>query len=114
MNVIIIGTDHDLQHSDDGLKKFIRGIIESEQATLIGEEYAPNGVAHEVAESKGIKWVGIDMTTQQRVSVGIDAKLRNRMQIRYEADGSVTQLLRYAPTEDGIREEFWLDRIAKE
>ena len=114
MNLIIIGTDHTLQGSDVCLKDFIARITESEQATLIGEEYAPNGVAHRVADSKGIRWVGIDMNPEQRRKAGIEEKLINRMQIRYEADGAVVQRLRYAPKEDGIREEFWLDRIAEE
>ncbi len=114
MNLIIIGTEHTLQGSDVCLKDFIARITESEQAKLIGEEYAPNSVAHRVADSKGITWIGIDMNPEQRRKAGIDEKLINRMQIRYEADGTVVQRLRYAPKEDGIREEFWLDRIAEE
>lgn len=34
------------------------------------------------------------------------------MQLRgYDANGAPIQAVRYAPVEDGIREEFWLDRI---
>ena len=36
------------------------------------------------------------------------------MQISYTKDGSVSQRTRYAPEEDGIREDFSLDRFAKE
>lgn len=122
MNLIIFGTEHALQDSDEKLKKCIANVTESEHVTLIGEEYlpaiychpAPISVAHQVAELKGIAWVQIDMNTQQRIAAGIDDKLFNRIQVRHGADGTVVQRLRYAPKEDGVREEFWLDRIAEE
>jgi hypothetical protein len=81
--------------------------------TLIGEEYpfSTISVARQVAESKSVPWIQIDMDTEQRLKAGIYEHLQNRMQIRYEADGTLTQRLRYAPKEDGIREEFWLERI---
>ena len=122
MRLVIIGTEHDFQDFDEDLRKCIANVMESEHATLICEEYlkamycrrAPISIAHQVADSKKIPWVQIDMITEQRIAAGIDAKLYNRMQVRYEADGTVVQRLRYAPKEDGIREEFWLDRIAEE
>lgn len=114
MNLIIIGTEHDLQDSDSYLKDLVASLSESEQVTLIGEEHAFSSisVARQVAQSKGIPWVQIDMDAGERRKAGIEDKLLNRMQIRYEADGTVTSRLRYAPKEDGIREEFWLQRIA--
>jgi hypothetical protein len=113
--LIILGTDHCLQDSDEGLKHVVNSITESNQVTLIGEEHGPVSisVARQVAESNGIPWVQIDMDIAQRLKVGIDEKLNSRMKIRYESNGSVTQLDRYAPREDGIREEFWLERIAE-
>lgn len=122
MNLIIFGTGHDFQDSDEDLKRCIADVTESERVTLIGEEYppaiychpAPISVAHQVADLKGISWLQIDMNAEQRIAAGIDAKLCNRMQIRYETGGAVVQRLRYAPNEDGVREEFWLDRIAEE
>jgi hypothetical protein len=115
MKLIIIGTERELQDPDAYLKDLVALLTPSEQVTLIGEEHRPSSisVARQVAQSKGIPWVQIDMNTEQRMKAGIDEKLPNRMQIRYEADGTITQRLRYAPKEDGIREEFWLDRIAE-
>jgi hypothetical protein len=116
MKLIIIGTDHELQDSDTHLKDLVASLAETEQVTLIGEEHLPSSisVAQQVAQSKGIPWVQIDMNAGQRLKASIDEKLRDRTQVRYEADGTVTQRLRYAPKEDGIREEFWLDRIAEQ
>jgi hypothetical protein len=116
MKLIILGTEHELQDSDGCLKDLVVSITESEQVTLIGEEHRPASisVALQVAESKGIPWVQIDMNTEQRLKAGIDEKLNQRWKIRHEVDGSVTQLHRYAPKEDGIREEFWLERIAEQ
>jgi hypothetical protein len=114
MNLIIIGIDHLLQKSNACLKNFIATITESEQPTLIGEEAAGDTVARQVAGSKGIRWIEIDVDPQQRMAAGIGQKLINRMQVRYETDGTVVQRIRYAPTEDGIREDFWLKRIAEE
>ena len=115
MKLIIIGTEHPLQDSDACLKDLIASLTESEQVTLVGEEHKPPSisVARQVAESRGISWVQIDMNDDERRKVGIFEKLDNRTKIRYEVDGTVTQLFRYAPKEDGIREEFWLDRIAE-
>jgi hypothetical protein len=115
MKLIILGTEHELQDSDGCLKDLVASITESEQVTLIGEEHRPASisVARKVADSKGIPWVQIDMNTEQRLKAGIDEKLNTRMKIRYEADGTVTPLTRYASKEDSIREEFWIERITE-
>jgi hypothetical protein len=114
MKLIIIGTDHTMQDSDVDLKDFISRITESEQITLIGEEhlFGPVSVAQEVALSKGIRWVQIDMPYEERIKAGICDKLFNRMQVRFDEHGRVFQPLRYAPEEDGLREQFWLNKIA--
>jgi len=116
MKLIIIGIDKTLQDSDADLKDLVAALTASEHVTLIGEEHLPSSIsiAQQVAQSKGILWVQIDMDTEQRWKVGIGEKLFGRTKIRYEADGTITQLLRYAPKEDGIREDFWLDRIAEQ
>lgn len=69
-------------------------------------------LGRQVAESLTLPWLQIDMTLEDRIRAGIDGKLANRMQIRgYSEDGYPEMAIRYAPREDGIREEFWLDRI---
>ena len=107
--LIVIGIDKTLQDSDADLKDLVAALTESESVKLIGEEHLLSSisVAQQVAESKGIPWVQIDMNTEQRWKFGIGEKLSCRTKIRYEADGSITQLLRYACKEDGIREDFF-------
>jgi len=68
-------------------------------------------VARQMSRSLGLRWVQIDMTIEDRIKAGIDGKLSNRKQDRYDAKGELYLPVRYAPVEDGIREEFWLDRI---
>jgi hypothetical protein len=111
MKLMILGTDHALQHSDADLKECVATLVESAQITLIGEEFTPNGVAHQVADSKGIKWVRIDMSQQERDDAGI-GELWSRRSAYRAAKGLPDEIPIYAPTEDGIREYFWLDRIA--
>jgi len=112
--LVVLGIDHNDQSSDPELKSTISGLIESSAARMIAEEnrFRLHTIGYEVAESSGIPWVQIDMSTEQRIEAGIYDKLSNRMQIRgYESNGQPIQAIRYAPVEDGIREEFWLDRI---
>jgi hypothetical protein len=111
MDMIIIGIDH-VDHA--GLEKLITEIVELEKIVLIGEENAFDlpTVARKVALHSGISWVQIDMNTEQRIEASIYEKLSNRMQIRgYDEHCMPIQAKRYAPREDGIREEFWLDRL---
>jgi len=113
MRLIILGTDHELQCHDLDLKALIAEIVTRERVTLIAEENRPmsNTIARQMSESIGLRWIQIDMSIEDRIKAGIDGKLGNRMQLRYNANGDPTSAIRYAPVEDGIREEFWLDRI---
>jgi hypothetical protein len=133
LKLVIVGIDHTVQDHDETFKKFLLGITESEHIAMIGEEH-PGGlssVANEVARSMGIPWVQIDMTTGQRVEAGIEAKLRMRTQLGFDVPGKGFQAIagaggiipedvrlyqpcRYAPIEDGVRERFWLARIAEQ
>jgi hypothetical protein len=55
------------------------------------------------------------MSLEDRIKAGINEKLANRMQISgFDDYGDPILAIRYAPVEDGIREEFWLDRIESE
>lgn len=113
MRMIILGTDHELQCHDQDLKALITEIIVREHVTLIAEEnrHMSNTIARQMSKSIGVRWIQIDMSIEDRIKAGIDGKLGNRMQLRYDASGNPTLAVRYAPVEDGIREEFWLDRI---
>ena len=82
MKLVILGTDHALQHSDTELRECVATLVESAQITLIGEEYTPKSVAHQVADSKGIKWIGIDMSQQERDDAGIGDLLHRKFACR--------------------------------
>jgi hypothetical protein len=111
MKMIIIGTDHTLQVSD-GLKALIAEIVESEQVALIGEEYPADSLtaARQVAESGGIFRIQIDMNAEQRIKAGVDV---DNKPITYDSERG-RLIYRYFLKEDGMREEFWLDRIEAE
>jgi hypothetical protein len=113
MQIIILGIDHELQCHDKGLQVLISDIVARQRVTLIAEENRcmSETVALQVSQSEGLRWIQIDMSTKDRIKAGIDGKLSNRMQLRFDANGNPTLAIRYAPVEDGIREEFWLDRI---
>src|SRR2546422_9277194 len=113
MNLILFGTDDCLQHSDACLKERIAALSESRQVTFIGEEYTPNSVAHQVADSKGIRWIPIDMCEKERSDAGIGDLSERRLRYRVNK-GIPEETPIYAPKEDGIREYFWLARIEKE
>jgi hypothetical protein len=114
MKMIILGTDHALQCHDSRLKALISDLIEREHVTLIAEEnrVSSNTLGQQLAESMNLRWIQIDMSIEDRVKAGIEGKLANRMQIRgFNEYGDPIPAIRYAPVEDGIREEFWLDQI---
>ena len=114
VEIIVLGTAHDFQCHDPRLKALISELVERERVTLIAEENRPlsNTLGQQVSESMNLPWIQINMPFEDRVKAGIDGKLANRMQIRgYNEYGDPIQAIRYAPVEDGIREEFWLDKI---
>jgi hypothetical protein len=114
MEMIVLGIDHELQSQDPRLKTLISELVEHEGVTMIAEENRcfSNTLGRQVSESTNLPWIQIDMSTEDRMKAGIDEKLANRMQIRgYDTKGAPIPAIRYAPVEDGIREEFWLDRI---
>ena len=113
MQIMILGTDHLLQGDDEDLKILISDIVARYRVTLIAEENRAmvETIARQMAPSLGIQWIQIDMSIDEQVKAGIRAKLSNRMIDRYDANCDLYVPARYAPKEDGIREEFWLDRI---
>jgi hypothetical protein len=106
VQIIILGTDHELQCSDQDLKALITDIVARERVTLVAEEnrLLLNTIVHQVSDSLGLRWIQIDMSIENRIKDGIDGKLSNRMQLRYNASGHPALAIRYAPVEDGIRE----------
>jgi hypothetical protein len=114
VELIVLGIGHDRQCHDRRLKALIAELVEQEHVTVIAEENRPlsHTLGKQVSESMHLSWLQIDMSIEDRIKAGIDGKLANRMQIRrYNEYGYPEMANRYAPREDGIREEFWLDRI---
>jgi hypothetical protein len=113
MNLIVLGTDHTFQYCDESLKELIAKLIESELVALIGEESTPNSIANQVADSKGIKWIPVDMTERERNDAGIGNLSLRRM--RYRACRHLPDdVAIYAPKEDGVREAYWLTQLENE
>jgi hypothetical protein len=113
MLIIILGIDHLLQRNDENLRALISSIVARERVTLIAEENRLmwDTIARQVSASLGLRWIQMDMSIEDRIKAGIEDTISNRMQIRFDANGDMYEPPRYAPVEDGIREEFWLDRI---
>lgn len=89
-------------------------LLEAHGIALIAEENRlfRDTVSKRLADSRGLSWIQIDMSIDERLKAGIYEKLANRMQIRrYDADGNPIMANRYAEREDGIREEWWLNKI---
>lgn len=122
MNLVrctVLGTDHNLQRSDAGLRHKITSIISSNRAiSLIAEECSdPNQitVAREIVqESNGlISWCCVDMTDEDRKKAGIYERLCIRPKLKFHPETGLDEDPRiYFRHADGVREEFWLDRIA--
>ena len=68
MEMIIIGINHCFD-CDEGLEERITKFAETEKVVLIGEERpsveSSRSAARNVAESRGIPWVQIDMNIEQ-------------------------------------------------
>jgi hypothetical protein len=121
MHCIILGTDHTLQPSDSGLKAKLDSILCEQIVTLIAEEVdadkMPNvrTVARDLTDIAvpKIHWVSIDMTTDQKQVAGIYERLKDRPRVRFHPDKGVYEDRVYFLYADGVREEFWLDRVVE-
>jgi hypothetical protein len=120
MHYAIIGSDHDLQKadsSDEGLREKIAAIISTGGVVLIAEEVDAakdvetfgRALCRLVGENR---WLSIDMAESLRKDAGIYVDLRPSS--RYAPgfrNGRFLPACRYFRRADGIRENFWLDRI---
>jgi hypothetical protein len=119
MHYAIIATDHDLQKADSthrGLEERLATIIGRGGVVLIAEEVDANKHVDTFGRDLSRKligenrWLSIDMTNDQRKNAGIYEELVDRNVPDFR---EVPPLLvcRYFRRADGIRENFWLDRI---
>jgi hypothetical protein len=121
MHCFVIGTDHELQTADStdrGLCEKITAIALSCDVVLVAEELDPNGNVDTFGRQLSRKmigenrWLSIDMADGLRKDAGIYVDLQPSS--RYAPglwDGRFFPACRYFRRADGIRENFWLDRI---
>jgi hypothetical protein len=120
MHCIIVGTDHDLQKvdsADEGLAELLTTLMGNADVVLIAEEVDANkdviSFGRELSKKllgEG-RWVSIDMDDDRRREAGIDAQLRTRTEPGLDAENNFCIVNRYFRYADGLRENFWLDRI---
>jgi hypothetical protein len=118
MHYVIVATYHDLQKTDsidDGLAQKLATIIGMGRVVLIAEEVDANTnvdtFGRRLSRTIGQnRWLSIDMTDVQRRDAGILAQIAGRRLPGYR-NGEFFPATRYYRGADGIRENFWLDRI---
>jgi len=120
MHYAIIATDHDLQKTDStdrGLEERLAAIIGIGGVVLIAEEVDANKHIDTFGRDLSRKligenrWLSIDMTDGQRKDAGIYDDLVQRNVPDFSQGLPPLLVCRYFRRADGIRENFWLDRI---
>jgi len=121
MHYAIVGTDHELQRADSadkGLEKKIAAMITGGGVAFVAEEVDTNkdvGTFGRELSRKMIgenRWLSIDMTDGRRKDAGIyDVLEPNSRYAPGFRNGKFFPACRYFRRADGIRENFWLDRI---
>jgi hypothetical protein len=121
MHYAIVGTDHELQRSDSadkGLEKKIAAIITGGGVAFVAEEVDANKDVDTFGRELSRKmigentWLSIDMTDGRRKDAGIyDVLEPNSRYAPGFRNGKFFPACRYFRRADGIREDFWLDRI---
>lgn len=121
MTACIISIDHYLQYveedtdsqalSEERLRAILVEMLSKGTVGVILEESSPNkrSIAQELAEGKGIPWLNIYMTTEERVAAGIYDALRNRPGSPDWEDMSFW--IKYRIPEDTVREAYFVQRI---
>ena len=118
MHYAIVATDHDLQKADSidsGLGEKLAAIFGMERVVLVAEEVDANThvdtFGRELSRVIGEnRWLSIDMTDVQRREAGILDRVAGRRLPGYR-EGKFFPATRYYRGADGIRENFWLDKI---
>lgn len=117
MDYVLVGTDHILQCADSkvaGLKPILESIVATHPVVLIAEEIKTSENIRTfgrelIGESK---WLSIDMTEEERKATGIYEVLRGGIgPVRHPLSGNDVQANPYHRKSEGVRENFWLDKI---
>jgi hypothetical protein len=116
LNITIVGLHHPLQWKDVESKQlescFLGHLERTPTIEMIAEEAnnLPTTVGQRLAFRLNKPWANVDMDRHERECNGIIAELRSRPGGPLD-DNSDGYKQYYMPQEDGIREEFWLNRI---
>jgi hypothetical protein len=114
VDYIIVGTDHPLQESDSPdtrLKDLLQSFMETHSVVLIAEEVKTSEDVHTFGRELigDDKWLSIDMDKEKRKDTGFyDIPCE-------EGPGAdnFSRVNRYHTEREAIREDFWLDKIAR-
>jgi len=113
IDCVVVGTDHRLQSSDTALKAHLAHLARNHNFGLVAEECAADAstVAGQVASSLGVPHLPIDMTDAERKEAGIYDRLCIRPKMRFDPASGYQEEHVYLRHADGVRENFWLDKI---
>jgi hypothetical protein len=121
MHYAIVGIDHELQKADSpdrGLEEKIANIIRRGEVVLVAEEVDANREVYTFGRELSRRmigegrWLSIDMKDGQRRDAGIYDELAER-RVPDFSKLPPAPVCRYFRRADGIRENFWLDRIGE-
>lgn len=120
MDYIIVGTDHSLQKADStdtGLRDLLQCIIDGHDVVLIAEEVPTSeGKIFRTFGQDLIgddKWLSIDMDAKERTDEGLGDIPREGGPGYDPVSHSDIQVNRYHKKAEAIRENFWLNKIAR-
>jgi hypothetical protein len=111
MNLVVIGTDHRMQHSEPGFEALVRAWLDQrfvEPLTAIAEEFheaiGTSSVAQGLARGRQLRWYNLDMTTQEKHDAGI-------LEDQLSRPGMSQEAVTYRVRSDDIREEAWAENL---
>jgi len=115
--IILLGIDHRFQKDDatGNFRTMLLTVLSGSQVDLICEEATPDvsTVARQTAGELGKPWVGVDMSTEERIRAGIQDELSKPRWYPFCKDGVWVARSFYYPHAYGIREEYWISRVLR-
>jgi hypothetical protein len=114
VDFITIGTDHNLQKSDSGLRDILRSVLQNNPVVLIAEEVETktpvNTFGRELIGKD--RWLSVDMEEQERKDAGIyNTLLHTGSPVRHPSTGRDVSGNEYHLISEGKRENHWLNKI---
>jgi hypothetical protein len=108
MNFVVIGTDHRMQHSEQGFEALLRAWTERryfEPLAAIAEEYhsdiGTTSVAQKLAKDYQVRWFNLDISIEEKQNAGILEEQQNR-----------PGMFQRIPS-DEVREEIWIKKLVE-